>query len=111
MAAQKGIDPTVGNFLLVLSSKLTQYDQKEMLREMKRGGRGNIYRLGHLLGALQKVREDMAAREADTVDPELGAQLISSIEFHFTSGFRPMEQTIKQILDWANTKKRPSLVR
>lgn len=47
----------VRDFHTILIGLLTQYDQKESLREMKRGGRPNIYRLGHYLEAAQKVED------------------------------------------------------
>jgi hypothetical protein len=92
---------TVHKYLMVLTSKLTQYDQKENLREMKRGGRGNIYRLGHLLEASQKV-EDRVAKLKDRHDPEALSALKSAIAANFTHddgifGLAPVRNVIKQI--------------
>lgn len=53
--AKRGISPTVCNFQTLLVSKLTQQDQREAKRDMKYGGRVNIYRIGHYLEAAQKV--------------------------------------------------------
>ena len=39
-----------------LSHELTALDRKESLREIKRGGRENIYRLGHYLNAADAVK-------------------------------------------------------
>ena len=52
----------VRDFAFILVGLLTQYDQKEGLRELKRGGRENIYRLGHLLKAADKA--EVAAKRA-----------------------------------------------
>lgn len=47
----------VQDFHTILIGLLTQYDQKESLREMRRGGRPNIYRLGHYLKAAEGAEQ------------------------------------------------------
>lgn len=47
----------VRDFHALLIGHLTQYDRAEERRELKRGGRTNIYRLGHLLKAAEKVEK------------------------------------------------------
>jgi hypothetical protein len=53
---------SVQDFHAILIGLLTQYDQKESLREMKRRQSPNIYRLGHLLKAADKA--ETAAKQA-----------------------------------------------
>jgi len=102
---------SVQAFLMVLASKLTQYDQREMKREMKRGGRGNIYRLGHLLGASQKVEDDMKAKGLMRQGtPEALSALKTSMNYYFSPGVSPVVNVEKQIDLFLKTGKEPSLV-
>jgi hypothetical protein len=86
---------TVEKYLLVLSSKLTQYDMKESAKEMRRGGM-NIYRLGHLLKAAKSVENDVKAL-ARREDPEAMAKLQQSLSRHFEDGFSPARAVKRQI--------------
>lgn len=104
---KSGTPGTVGNFLLVLSSKLTQYDQRETTKELKRG-RSNIYRLGHLLGALHKVEGDVQGLEGRS-DAEALDALKASMNTRFTEGFAPVRQVERQIDRWLEKGKPPSL--
>lgn len=54
-------DATVGTFSIILTGLLTQYDIAESKREIKRGGRSNIYRLGHLLKAAQDAEAEVSS--------------------------------------------------
>lgn len=94
----------VSTFLLVLSSKLTQYDAREQRKHY------NIYRLGHLLGAAEKVQKDMRGLESRS-DPEAMARLKASIARRFTLPFRPASAVIRQIDAWVTSGKKPSLTR
>ena len=47
----------VADFHRLLVGHLTQYDRAQEKRELKRGGRANIYRIGILLQAAEKVEE------------------------------------------------------
>lgn len=94
-------------FLIILTHKLTQYEQRQEAMEVKRGGRVNIYRLGHLLGALEKVREDVA----DVLDADDTAslnRLVRSIETRFTE-FSPATATVKKIRAYQESGKLPAL--
>jgi hypothetical protein len=107
---KKGIgEGTVQKFLLVLSSKLTQYDQREEKRDLKRGGRVNIYRLGHLLGALERTRERVKEVENRSDDYALDL-LRRAMNTEFTPGFQPVLNVEKQIAAWLATKKEPTLI-
>jgi hypothetical protein len=109
-ATKKGIgEGTVEKFLLVLSSKITQYDQREEKRDLKRGGHVNIYRLGHLLGALERThnRVKEVAHRSDAYSLDLLKKAMSK---EFTPGFSPVMNVEKQIAAWLATKKEPSLV-
>lgn len=86
----------VSTFLTILSSHLTQYDRAELAREEKRGGRGNLYRLGHLLGALGEVRKDVSS-VTDSAAPEALAKLKASLGKRFNQGFPPVNKLLKQI--------------
>ena len=100
---------TVEMFLHVLGSKLTQQDEKEMRQEMKRGGRGNIYRLGLLLEAKGKVEKDVASY-LKRDDPDAMRVLEVSLRHNFTSNFPPLKNMLKQIDAWTTRGKKPSLI-
>jgi hypothetical protein len=100
-----GIDGTVENFLAVLSSKLTQYDERVSRRERM----PNIYRLGHYMKALGDVR-DKVAGILERSDPEALTALKAVINRHFHD-LPPTNNVLKQIDAWLASGKRPSLVR
>ena len=89
---------TVECFLLVLTSQLTQYDVRETRREMKRGG-GNIYRLGLLFEALERIRSGVS-QYLDRDDREAMQALRAAMLSHFTPGFSPVRNVEKQIDKW-----------
>lgn len=114
MKKTRGIPPTVGNFLAVLTSQLTQYDQKASLRERH----VNIYRLGHLLGAAQRVEEEML-RRADKqapMTPELADEMIAAMSGAFSVGrdgqfdLAPCRNVVKQLRAFVERGKDPSLL-
>jgi hypothetical protein len=100
---------TVEMFLLALGSKLTQQDAKEMKREQARGGPGNIYRLGLLLEAKEKV-EHAVSQYLKRDDPEAMEVLKAALQKNFNSNFPPLKNILKQIDNWLTKKKKPSLV-
>ena len=111
--AKKGIPPTVCNFQTLLISKLTQQDQREAKRDMKYGGRVNIYRLGHYLEAAQKVEADMQRVAPDcnvTLTPEIADKMRVSLRHHFTPTFPVVKNVEKQIDAFLTTGKQPSLL-
>lgn len=92
-------DASVRSFVAVLSGLLTKYDRQESAREMKRGIPTNIYRLGHLLGAAEKVEADMKPfMKRD--DTEAMAALRVSLGKHFAEGFRPIRAMLRAIDAW-----------
>lgn len=111
MAAQRASTPppTVNTFLLVLTSKLTQYDMAQTAREMKHG-RGNIYRLGILFETQDKVRKDVST-VLEHSDAAAMRQLKESLGKRFASDFSPVRNVVKQIDSWLNDGRRPSIVR
>jgi hypothetical protein len=118
MSEKKGIPPTIGNFFLVLSSKLTQYDVAESKREMKRG-RSNIYRLSHLLAASQKAEAEVLTsyKAADTMTSDAAVQFIAALAGSFTydrfSGefsLSPVRNVVKQLDAFLTHGQNPSLV-
>lgn len=86
---------TVGKYLTVLMHELTRYDMAESARESRRG-RPNIYRLGHLIEAKQKVEADVEP-VAKRDDPEALDRLRSALYERFTEGFRPVDATLRQM--------------
>jgi hypothetical protein len=46
--------------LVMIGMYLTELDEREVKQEVKRYGRANIYRLGHYLGAANRVRDRVA---------------------------------------------------
>lgn len=100
---------TVDCFLTLLASKLTQYDARETAREMKRGG-GNIYRLGLLFEALERVRAGVA-QYLQRDDREAMQALRAAVLSHFTPGFSPVRNVEKQIDKWLLQGIAPSIVK
>lgn len=106
----KGIPPTVGNFILVLKSKLTQYDQ--------RAKGGSMYRLGHFLEAASKV-EDKVLRHANSTDEmtlPIAKAMVDAMAESFSVNLRdefdlpPCRTVVKQINAFIQSGKLPSLV-
>jgi hypothetical protein len=75
-------DVDINTWMHIFAGILTQYDQKEMARETKRGGHGNIYRLGHYLKALRQIGDSVQGLSGRDVAMEIRA----AIEVNFTSG-------------------------
>jgi len=101
---------TVEMFLRVAVSKLTQYDKRLQKRQP------NIYRLGHYLGAIEKVEKDVAPYMRDD-SPEALEALRKSLLKRFTSSFSgvsdlaPIRATIKQIDEHLSEGLMPTLTR
>lgn len=106
---KSGIPPTVGNFVAVMQSLLTQYDAKVSSRERH----VNIYRLGHLLEAGHKVTEDLDAAGV-TDDMEMTTEIADifdrSLSRRFEDDFPPVKKLIKQITEFLADGKNPTLI-
>lgn len=107
-----GVPPSTRNFLHALTSKLTQYDQKESIRWP------NMYRLGHLLEAAHKIEQDLGSRiNEDPMSRETGLKFIESMETRFTVArngqldLAPARNIVKQIKTYLEKGTKPSLVR
>lgn len=87
-------DCTVGKYLDVLSHELVRYDVQTSAREAKRG-RVNIYRLGLLMGALQRVREDVGNRTSSSEADKAGFRM--AMYQNFEQGFSPVKKVVKQL--------------
>lgn len=85
---------TVAKYLEVLSHELVRYDMLTSAREAKRG-HVNIYRLGHLMGALQRVREDVGTHTSDSSGDKADFRL--AMYEHFEHGFPPVKKVVKQL--------------
>lgn len=86
---------TVAKYLEVLSHELVRYDVATSARESKRGGHVNIYRLGHLMGALQRVREEVGNRTSDSEADKAGFRM--AMYGNFEKDFAPVKKVVKQI--------------
>jgi len=116
----RGIPPTVGNFFVVLSSLLTQYDaqQEERARRSKHGYH-NIYALARYLEGVHET-EDAILKQVnknDVMTGEIAQRLIAELADHFTINPRtnefdlaPLRKFYKQLDAFLSTGKNPSLV-
>jgi hypothetical protein len=83
---------TVAKYLEVLSHELIRHDAQTSAREAKRG-RANIYRLGLLMEALQRVRGDVGNRTSDSEADKAGFRMYQ----HFERDFPPVKKVVKQL--------------
>lgn len=97
----------VSTFLTVFSSILTQYDQLLSRNEMKRG-RVNIYRLGHYLDALDRVRADVQGVLNDD-SKEAVAKLRAATVKRFFPNENPGRKMVKVIDDYLDGGKLPKI--
>jgi hypothetical protein len=103
----------VKDFALILTGLLTDYDRKEMVKEIKRRYPTNAYRLGHLLGAAQSA--DQRAKEMgiwDRDDPEAIMTYLMILKEHFIYergkfALAPLRQLEKRMHDWVDKGKLP----
>jgi len=99
----------VSTFLQIFSSHLTQYDQKQMAAEIKRGGLGNYNRLSLLLAAASLVRNDVKDVE-DSDSPEAMQRLKKSLDNRFNvSALPPATKLVKQIDAFLASGKLPKI--
>lgn len=98
---------TVRIFLLVLSSKITQADAAQAKRDAKRGIPPNIYSLGLMLEAVNKVEADVRS-VLDNDDAESLGKLKKSIGRRFNM-VSPVKFTLKAIDKYLATGKLPSI--
>ena len=85
---------TVAKYLDVLSHELVRYDVATSAREAKRG-RVNIYRMGLLMEALQRVRADVGSRTSDSDADKAGFRM--AMYAHFEQHFPPVKKVVKQL--------------
>ena len=87
---------TVAKYLDVLSHELVRYDMATSAREAKRpGGRVNIYRMGLLMQAMQRVRDDVGNRTSDSDADK--AYFRASMYTRFEKDFSPVKKVVKQL--------------
>ena len=84
----------VGKYLDVLSHELVRYDMATSAREAKRG-RVNIYRMGLLMEALQKVRADVGNRTSASDTDK--ADFRMAMYTRFERDFPPVKKVVKQL--------------
>jgi hypothetical protein len=85
---------SVAKYLEVLSHELVRYDVTESLKETKRG-HVNIYRLGHLMGALGRVRDEVGNRTSDNDADKAGFRM--AMYQNFVRDFPPVKKVVKQL--------------
>ena len=85
---------TVAKYLEVLSHELVRYDMATSAREAKRG-RVNIYRMGLLMEALQRVRAAVGSRTSDSEADKAGFR--AAMYEYFEINFPPVKRVCKQI--------------
>jgi hypothetical protein len=95
-------DAKVSTFFAILSSYLTQQDQKEDKRNP------NIYRLGLFLKAMQEA-EDKLHKYLDRDDSEAMDAMKAVLSRAFNSNFPPLKKILKQIDEWQTHQKLPKL--
>lgn len=96
---------TVEDFLQVLISRLTRYDQRISRREKS----PNIYRMGLWLEAEERVRDDVKAY-MDRDDPEALKVLRRALAGEFNVGdMPPVKQVLKQMDSWEQKGRTPKL--
>ena len=86
---------TVDMYLMVLTHELTKHDQAEAKRESKRG-RVNIYRLGLLLEAANKVSADVGTLAGSSSGAAKDA-FRASLYRRFEVPFPPVNRVLKQL--------------
>lgn len=116
----RGIPPTVGNFFVVLSSLLTQYDAQQSLRARKsKHGHHNIYALSHYLNAMHESESDLLRHvsKEEEVTQEIAGMFVQVLAEHFTVNQRanefdlpPLRKFYKQLDAFVSSGKRPSLI-
>jgi hypothetical protein len=85
---------TVAKYLEVLSHELVRYDMSTSAREAKRG-HVNIYRLGLLMEALGRVRDDVGSRTTDS-DADKASFRMAMYQ-RFEKDFSPVRKVVKQL--------------
>jgi len=85
---------TVAKYLEVFSHELVRYDMATSAREAKRG-RVNIYCLGLLMEALQKVRADVGNRTSDSEADKIDFR--AAMYVRFEKDFPPVKKVVKQL--------------
>ena len=85
---------TVAKYLEVLSHELVRYDMATSAREAKRG-RVNIYRMGLLMEALQRVRAAIGSHTSDSEADKAGFR--AAMYEYFELNFPPVKKVIKQL--------------
>ena len=86
---------TVKKYLAVLSHELIRYDVATSTREAKRGANVNIYRMSHLMGALQRVEEAVGSHTSDSEADK--AYFRAAMYMHFEKDFSPVKKVVKQL--------------
>ena len=87
-------DCAVSKYLLVLQHELVRYDMSTSAREAKRG-HVNIYRLGLLMAALGRVRDDVGSRTSDSEADKAAFRMAMYAYFERDAPF--VKKVVKQL--------------
>jgi hypothetical protein len=98
---------TVAFWSTYLVHKLTRYDMQVSKREAKRG-HVNIYRMGHLLAAAQKVDKAVKSVE-NSDDPKDIKRFEAAMNREFERDFPPIKAVRKALDKYRSTGKRPKI--
>jgi len=99
---------SVAHFLMVLTSKVIQADQRQEKADIKRGISVNIYRLGHFLKAIKDVQKGVSRVMGSTEKKDL-LVLKQRISRAFTPQFSPSKFVQKAIDKYLETGALPKI--
>lgn len=104
----KGGAVTVGLFAgPVLSSALTQYDQRQSKSKYH-----NPYALAQYFAAANSLKDELKAKKLDDLStPEAFASLKGMLGYYFAETFSPIKKVIKQIDQYLDTGKEPNIAK
>lgn len=101
------VEPTVKGFITILVANLTQYDMVASAREAKGRGSVNIYRLGHLLEASQKMEDRLKPILGSSSPDDLRTLKKEILGKAFLPDFPPAKKTAKAIDKYLADGKAP----
>ena len=102
------VEPTVRGFITILNANLTQYDMAQSAREAKGRGSVNVYRLGHLLGASQKLEDRLKSILDSSSTEDLRTLRSALVGKAFLADFPPSKKTVKAIDKYLADGKPPA---
>lgn len=102
-----GVPATVGGFLAILKAHMTQWDMVQQAAAAKKNRNHNIYALGHLLGAVERIEQQVGSSAARSSDPEDLQKLRAAIP-KFLHDAPYVRKTLKSIDEFLEKGKAPN---